>query len=209
VFAGHYGASFLAKKADERIPVWVLFVAVQFLDVLWGAFILLGIEKVRIVPGINRTNALDLYSMPYTHSLLGALGWSVGAALAYRLIAGAPRGGVLVGAAVFSHWVFDIVCHRHDLALYDDAHKLGLGLWDYPVLNLGLEAALLFLGIAVWRAAAGTRVRPRWWGFAAAMMVVQTLSWLGPPPVSPQAAAWTALASYTVLAAIAFALERS
>jgi hypothetical protein len=66
VFVGHYGPSFAAKAMKKAIPLWVLFVAVQFLDVLWSIFVLLGIEKVRIVPGITATNPLDLYYMPYT-----------------------------------------------------------------------------------------------------------------------------------------------
>ena len=76
MFVGHYSASFVGKAVEPRIPLWVLFLAVQFLDVLWGIFVLLGIEKVRIVPGITASSPLDLYYMPYTHSLVGALGWS-------------------------------------------------------------------------------------------------------------------------------------
>jgi hypothetical protein len=53
MFVGHYGVSFTAKAAHPKLPLWLLFVAVQFLDVLWGIFVLLGIEKVRIVPGIT------------------------------------------------------------------------------------------------------------------------------------------------------------
>ncbi|MGZ4890442.1 MAG: hypothetical protein ACXWBH_14770, partial [Candidatus Angelobacter sp.] len=83
MFTGHYSASFAGKAlagksgdkdSDKRIPLWLLFMAVQFIDVLWSIFVLLGIEKVRIVPGITASNALDLYYMPYTHSLLGVLG---------------------------------------------------------------------------------------------------------------------------------------
>jgi hypothetical protein len=37
VFVGHYGVSFAARKADASVPLWVLFVAVQLLDVAWGA----------------------------------------------------------------------------------------------------------------------------------------------------------------------------
>ena len=76
MFVGHYSVSFAAKTAEKRIPLWLLFIAVQFIDVLWSIFVLLGIEKVRIVPGITASNALDLYYMPYTHSLLGVLFWS-------------------------------------------------------------------------------------------------------------------------------------
>ena len=58
MFVGHYGVGFAARRADSSIPLWVLFLAVQLLDVLWAPCILLGIEKVRIVPGITATVAL-------------------------------------------------------------------------------------------------------------------------------------------------------
>src|SRR6266550_3171169 len=73
MFVGHYGVAFAVKTPRNKIPLWVLFVAVQLLDFLWAPFVLLGIEKVRFVPGITATNALDLYYMPYTHSLIGAV----------------------------------------------------------------------------------------------------------------------------------------
>lgn len=97
MFVGHYGMSFAAKRIAPTIPLWVLFVAVQLLDVFWAPLVLLGIEKVRIVPGITASNPLDLYYMPYTHSLLAAGLWSAGALLVYRLFA--PRGDV--GRAAF------------------------------------------------------------------------------------------------------------
>jgi len=51
MFVGHYGVSFAAKRGERAIPLWVLFLAVQLLDVFWSVFIVAGIEKVRIVPG--------------------------------------------------------------------------------------------------------------------------------------------------------------
>jgi hypothetical protein len=33
MFVGHYGVSFAIKRGDKTIPLWVLFVAVQLLDV--------------------------------------------------------------------------------------------------------------------------------------------------------------------------------
>ena len=61
MFVGHYGVSFSAKSAETSIPLWVLFLSVQFLDVLWAPFILMGIQTVRIVPGITASDPLDLY----------------------------------------------------------------------------------------------------------------------------------------------------
>jgi len=53
MFVGHYGVSFVTKRADPSIPLWVLFLAVQWLDVMWAPLVLLGVEKVRIVPGFT------------------------------------------------------------------------------------------------------------------------------------------------------------
>lgn len=209
MFVGHYGISFAAKKGDPSVPLWILFIAVQLLDVVWAPLVLLGIEKVRIVPGITASNPLDLYYMPYTHSLVAALLWSAGAFVLYRLLAPGPRqtGALLVGAAVFSHWVLDFLVHRPDLPLYNDTIKVGLGLWNLPALALGLEAALLFGGIWLCvRARLARRTGTALFGVI--MLAIQAYIFFGPPPVSDKAAAATALAAYVVFAAIIRALEQ-
>src|SRR5258705_8863819 len=103
MFVGHYGVSFAAKRSAASVPLWVLFIAVQLLDFAWAPLVLLGIEKVRIVPGITATNPL-VYYMPYTHSLVAALLWSAGAFAAYRLAVrnGGNRAALVVAAAGFS-----------------------------------------------------------------------------------------------------------
>jgi hypothetical protein len=77
VFIGHYGPSFAIKARRPAMPLWLLFIAVQLVDVAWAVLVLLGVEKARIVPGITASNPLDLYYMPYTHSLVAAGLWSV------------------------------------------------------------------------------------------------------------------------------------
>jgi hypothetical protein len=208
MFVGHYGVSFAAQRADRSIPLWVLFLATQLLDVLWAPFVLLGIEKVRIVPGITAANPLDLYYMPYTHSLVAALAWSFVGGLVYRLVArsASPRTAVLVGLAIFSHWVLDFLVHRPDLPLYDNTAKVGLGLWNHPAIALGLEAVFLFGGLWL---CLGSRIR-RSLGtivFAVLMLALQVYVFLGPPPPSDRAAAWTGLIGYVVLAAVIWLLK--
>ncbi len=119
MFIGHYGVSFAVKRREATLPLWVLFLAVQLLDVVWAPFVLLGIEKVRIVPGITRSNPLDLYYMPFTHSLVAAILWSLGAAVLYRFVVSrsTARAATLLGLAVFSHWPLDLLMHRPDLRL--------------------------------------------------------------------------------------------
>ena len=75
MFIGHYGISFAAKAVKPVLPLWLLFLAVQLVDVFWAILVLLDIEKVRIVPGITATNPLELYYMPYTHGLVASLIW--------------------------------------------------------------------------------------------------------------------------------------
>jgi len=202
MFVGHYSVAFAAKKADASIPLWVLFLAVQWLDVMWAPLVLLGIEKVRIVPGFTATNPLDLYYMPYTHSLVAAILWSAAVAGVYAAIRHAnTRTSLLLGLAVFSHWILDFIVHVPDMPLYDNSSKVGLGLWNAPILAFGLEAALLFGAIAMYLRAGYAR-GPAIITFGVVMLGIQAYVFFGPPPASPSAAAASALAAYGLFAVV-------
>jgi len=218
LFTGHYSFSFAGKSlagksgdqnSDRRIPLWLLFVAVQWIDVMWSVFVLLGIEKVRIVPGITASNALDLYYMPYTHSLAGVLCWS---ALAYVVCQMVPslrgtRTGMIMAGAVFSHWVLDLIVHRPDLALYDSVGKMGFGLWNYRGAAFALEMAVLLGGAAMLYRRATHRSRLICFViFLAALQVFGTFFF--PPPPSDHAAATTALGSYIMLTLAAWWVDK-
>lgn len=208
MFVGHYGVSFAAKKVEPAVPLWVLFIAVQLLDVAWAPLVLLGIEKVRIVPGFTASNPLDLYYMPYTHGLIAALAWSAAAFVCYRFIVGGrPGAALIVGLAVFSHWVLDLIVHRPDLPLYGNSAKVGLGLWNLPALALGLEIVLLFGGMWLYFQAGGRR-RVATAVFGLIMVAIQAYVFFGPPPVSDKAAAATAIVAYALFAGIIWVLER-
>lgn len=212
MFVGHYGPSFLAKRLAPDIPLWILFLAVQLLDVFWAIFIFLGVERVRIVPGFTQTNALDLYYMPYTHSLPGALAWAAAAAIAYRLITGSGLESAVVGAAVFSHWPLDLLVHRPDLALYDNAAKVGLGMWDYPYVTLIVEGALLLGAMALYLARSQSltgRARYSMPAFGLAILLMQAGMLFSPPPPSDRAIAATALIAYVLFAGAIAWLEGS
>jgi membrane-bound metal-dependent hydrolase YbcI (DUF457 family) len=165
--------------------------------------VLAGIERVRIVPGVTASNPLDLYYMPYTHSLVAALVWSAVAFAVYALASERRHAAaaLIVAAAVFSHWILDLVVHRPDLPLYDNAAKVGLGLWNFPAAAFGLEAFVLFGGMAL--AIRVKAVRPVPSGvFGIGMLAIQAYVFFGPPPASDKAAAVTALISYIVFAVI-------
>lgn len=202
MFVGHYSVSFAARKLDDSIPLWVLFLAVQWLDIVWAPLVLLGVEKVRIVPGFTATNPLDLYYMPYTHSLVAAIAWSVAAAVVYRAVWRASAvASLLVGSAVLSHWILDFLVHVADLPLYDNRAKVGLGLWNQPVLAFGLEAALL-LGAIGFYLGAGHPRRRGILVLGLAMLCIHAYVFFGPPPASSSSAAATALAAYAIFALV-------
>src|ERR1700712_4058456 len=131
MFIGHYGAAFAAKAPEKRLPLWLLFLAVQWLDVVWSALVMLNVEKLRIVEGFTQGSALDLYYMPYTHGLIGAAALSAALGAVAALFFKERRTAIIavVAGAVFSHWLLDLVVHVPDLPLLGDSFKVGLGLW--------------------------------------------------------------------------------
>jgi hypothetical protein len=195
------------------VPLWVWFIAVQWLDVIWSVLVLMGIEKLRIVPGFTQANPLDLYYMPFTHGLPGSIVLSLvfGGIVASFTTANRGATFVLVAAASFSHWVLDLVVHTPDLPLYDNTAKVGFGLWRQVVLSFPLE--LIVLGLGAWLYArvttfASARGRYVFWGFVVLLAALQVYANFGPPPESPEAMAVMALALYLVLAFLAALVER-
>jgi hypothetical protein len=156
MFVGHYSVAFAAKSERNKIPLWVLFVAVQFLDYIWATLVLLGIERLRVIKGFTAGSMLDSYFHPYSHSLPAAILWSGVAATLYKPLcwslgyAYTRSAALIIGAAVFSHWILDLVAHPRDLAIYDDTWKVGFGLWRYRNPEFALEIALLAGGIALY-----------------------------------------------------------
>lgn len=216
MFVGHYAASFVAKRLDERLPLWLLFLAVQFLDVLWGAFVLLGIEKLRIIPHFTQANALDLYFMPFTHGLLTALLWSglvYGAIRQFRLLPGEDlhKPALLVAAAVFSHFLLDAVVHVPDLPLLGNSFKIGLGVWNHLGGTLLLESALVLGAVGVYLRGAtllSSRQKIATVVFGLVITGINIGNYLGPAPTSNDVFAVTALAAYGILAAATIPLDR-
>jgi hypothetical protein len=115
--------------------------------------------------------------------------------------------GLIVAAAVFSHWILDLIVHRPDMALYDSVFKMGFGLWNYRVPAFILEMAVLFGGAAMY---AKTVTRKR--KVIVYVVLLAVLQFVGtfalPPPSSDRAEAMAALFFYFLLAAIAWWVER-
>lgn len=202
MFVGHFALGFAAKRAAPRIPLSLLFIGVQFADILWPILVALGLEQVRIDPGNTAMTPMDFVSYPYSHSLLFLVIWGV-------ILAVICRAPILAGLVV-SHWVLDFVTHRPDMPLYPGSTRLGLGLWNSVPATLVVEFALY--GVGLWLYATSTRASDRIGRWAlvgmAVFMVIAYLGAMNGPPPNITAVWVTGLVGAAILLAWAHWMER-
>ena len=209
MFVGHYAASLAAMAIEPRAPLWTYVIAAQAIDIGWGALVMAGVEKVRIDPSLPGS-ALDLYHMPFTHSLPAVVLWSLAGLLLARA-ARLPWGAAIaIALVVFSHWLTDLLVHRPDLELWFGGTKVGFGLWNYPVPEQAVEIGLLGLGAAAWAFVRGRQGRTLWpvLVFVTILLAVQIIAMVMPGDGDAAGLGGTALVVYLVVGLIAFALDR-
>ncbi|UVO52324.1 hypothetical protein M0208_18080 [Sphingomonas sp. SUN019] len=216
MFTGHYAPAVLAAalpRARERgLGVGTLFIAAQLVDLAFFSFVLLGVENMREVPGFTAMNPMDLYHMPYTHSLIGALGFAAAWAIGARLLRCDWPAAWIGAAVVASHWLLDLLVHAPDLTLTGVGRRYGFGLWNHPTIEMPLELGLIALALVFY----ASRTRATGWQGKASLItliamlaLLQAVNWFAPQsPVTidpvPPATPLTALAAYAILTALAW-----
>ena len=217
MFVGHYSVAFAAKSDKNKIPLWVLFIAVQFLDYIWATLVLLGIEKLRVIKGFTAGSMLDSYFHPYSHSLITAMPWSAVATVGYKPLCGwlgytyKKSAALIVGLAVISHWILDLVAHPRDLPIYDNTWKVGFGLWNYRDPEFALEIALLAGGIMLYltRNVLSAARKAAVIVFGLALVVIQIGDTYVPrTSLSDKATAMGVWIFYTLFVLVAFLIEK-
>jgi len=203
MFIGHFGVGFGSKAAAPRVSLGTLFLAAQFIDLLWPTLLLLGLEHVRIAPGVTRFTPLDFTDYPISHSLLAVVGWAVLFAGIYFLLRRYPRGAWVCGLAVLSHWLLDLLVHRPDLPLLPGSStRLGLGLWDFPVATIAVELTIFAVGVGLyaWSTKASDRIGSiGFWALVAFLLLVYLGNAFGEPPPSVVALAWVGQAQWLIV----------
>lgn len=188
MFIGHFAVALAAKKAAPKTSLATLFIAAQFVDMLWPIFLLLGLEHVRIDAGNTVVTPLDFYDYPISHSLVGAVGWSVLFGAVYYFRRKLSREAVIVALVVFSHWILDFISHRPDLPLFgNDSVKFGLGLWNNFTATFIVEFSLFALGAYLY--ATTTTAKNKTGTYSLIFLLVFLVSihlanLFGPPPPS-------------------------
>ena len=203
MFIGHFAVGFASKPLAPKASLGWLMLAPMFCDVLWPLFLALGIEKTEVVPGYTAFTPLNLYDIPWSHSLAMVLVWSGALGGLYLLKNRDRRGAAVVALGVFSHFVLDVVTHRPEMQLYPGApHVLGLELWASVPGTIAIESALFIVSVVIYARTTRATSRAGTLGFAAfvgllAFSYVGNV--LGPPPPSWQAVMGVAFFSYLLV----------
>ncbi|MGE5353342.1 MAG: metal-dependent hydrolase [Acidobacteriota bacterium] len=197
MFIGHFGAALAAKKLDDKPSLGTMFLASQFIDLLWPVLMLAGIEKIKIEPGNSAFTPLNFIYYPFSHSLLFVLIWALLIGGIYYLIKKNLKSSVVLGALVLSHWVLDLISHVPDLPLYPGGNlKVGLGLWNFVSLTVLVEGLIFIAGAALY--IFSTRAENRkgtvgLWSLLLFLLAIYITNMVSPPPPSVDAVAVVSL----------------
>lgn len=179
MFIGHWAPAMVAATHKDAPSLPVLFIAAQLVDWAFFLFLMLGVESMRLVPGISAMNPLDLYHMPYTHSLLASACWAAGFGVLVYVVTRNRASAFIAALVVVSHWFIDLVVHIPDLTIAGGEPKLGFGLWNYPAIAMPLELLLTFGAIGFYALNAPPRLVPLL-VLSATLVLFQAVNWFGP-----------------------------
>ncbi len=212
MFVGHYAASLVLKKFEKRASLGLLFLAVQFVDILFFPLVLLGLERVNLIENYTQSTHFELEYMPYTHSLVASFLWAGLAYLLFHLVKKVSSIALVMALAVLSHWFFDLIVHTPDLPLLGDTSlKLGFGLWRNAMATYVLEAVLLLIGLWLYLGSTTATSPIGKYGmpvFVIFLLLVNVSNLFGPPMGdSKMALALSALTAYFLFAGVAFWLD--
>jgi hypothetical protein len=144
----HIAAGFASKPLSSKVPVWVMIVAAEMLDIFAILFGYLGIEKAGYIP--------------WSHGLAMSVVWAVAFGILSFWIVRNYRIGILIGGLVLSHWVIDFITHPMGVVagqsavpdlplLFGKSRCVGLGLYNHSIaVAYAVEFGTTAIGIAVY-----------------------------------------------------------
>jgi hypothetical protein len=194
MFIGHFGVGFGAKAAAPRVSLGSLFLAAQWIDLLWPTLLLLGLETVRISPGATVVTPLVFEHYPISHSLVAVLGWAVLVGGIHFAVKRERIAACVLGTLVISHWALDAVVHQPDLPLFPGSAALvGFNVWSSLPITVIVEGVLFALGVWLYSRATAPRDAVGRWGLVALvgfLVAIYAANLFGAPPPSAEAIAW-------------------
>ena len=204
MFIGHFGVGFAAKSVDKKISLGTLFLASQFIDLLWPILLLLGLESVKIEAGNTAVTPLNFISYPISHSMLGVIFWGIIFGIVYYLFKKNLRGSILLGVLVFSHWLLDLLTHRPDLQLFPwSDYKVGFSLWNSFTGTLLVEGLIFTAGIFIFYKVGILQRKSKqilFWSLVIFLAAIYVMNLFGPPPPSEEPIAFVGLSQWILIA---------
>ena len=208
MLARHFAPAFALHRIRPTVPLWLLLLGTQAVDVVFMVDVLLGIESAELRP--NDLPRLLVTNGVWTHSVVMTIVYAV-AIVSVGALLGRVRAAIVVAAAVASHWVGDLLVHAPDLPLgLEQSPAMGFALWRWPVLAWGLEVGLV-VGLGAWWIQSLTGpIRKRAIGLIIGLCVLQTLAdFVIPLPPDDVALAYSALPSFFLVAAAGLWVQRA
>lgn len=194
MFIGHFGVGFGAKSVAPKASLGSLFIAAQFIDLLWPTLLLLGVETVRIVPGATVVTPLVFEHYPISHSLISVLGWAVLVGGIHFAVKRKRIAAFVLGTLVISHWALDAIVHQPDLPLFPGtATVVGLNVWSSLPTTVAIEGSLFAFGVWLYCRTTTPNDATGRWGLVALVVFLTGVyagNLLGAPPPSTEAIAW-------------------
>lgn len=206
MFIGHFAPALLAASRKDAPSLPLLFVAAQMVDWAFFGLLIAGVEKARMAPGISKLFHVDLYHMPYTHSLLGGAFWAAAFGTLYWLFTRHRSGAWLIAVVVLSHWFLDVLVHVPDMTVAGQPPKIGLALWNYPAIEIPLELAITYGALWLY-ARAKHPARAPLLALGAIMLLFQMVQWFG--PVEPEITLVSSFMAFTAFGLMTLASWRA
>ena len=205
MFIGHFGVGFAAKKVVKKTSLGTLFLASQFVDLLWPILLILGIEKVEINPVNTGLTPLNFVYYPFSHSLLAAIVWAFIFGLIYYLIKKDLGSAIWCGLLVPSHWILDLIVHRPDLPLWPGhgSPMFGLGLWSSIYGTIIIEVGIFLVGVYLYSKTTEPKNKTgsiSLWILVIFLLPVYFMNIFGPPPNSIDAIGYVGLSQFILIA---------
>ena len=211
MFIGHFATGLAAKPLAPRASLPVLLVASQAMDLAWPVLVATGVERAHIERGHLAASPLVLEYIPYSHSLVAALGWALLFALGYLALTRDRRGALVSAGLVVAHWFLDWCSHGADVQVVPGGARHGLGLWRSVPGTLAVELGMFALGAVLYtRATRATGPIGRWgWPTLAALLAVAfVVTTMGPPPPSIDALLAAMGAMLVIVLGASIAIDR-
>jgi len=144
MYIGHYGVAYALKNKNKPIPLWLLFISVQFIDLLAFVLIILGIERINYTGHENPFFRTVIEYLPYSHSLFFNLIYALITFLFFWKFKN-KLWGIVLSVAFLSHWFIDLLFQYNNLPIFFDSYKVGFGLWNFPLFSFFSEIIFIII----------------------------------------------------------------